>query len=77
MLFGWLFKMSANYPTYLHGLFDAVSSVFAISGPANHNLSPNFSVMSFYALVVCGGIIVGVTHLGVFVSHLYTMVSRR
>jgi hypothetical protein len=77
-VFGWLFKWSASYPTYWHGLFDAVTSIFAISSPASHHLSQNdFQVPSFYAAVVCGAIIIGVAHLGVFVSHLYTMVSRK
>jgi hypothetical protein len=77
-LFGWLFKTSANYPTYWYGLFDSVSSIFAISGPTSHYLSPaSFPIPSWYAVFVCGAIITGVAHLGVFVSHLYSIVSRK
>jgi len=78
LAFGWLFKWAASYPTYWHGLFDAMTSIFAISGPFSHQLSHvGFQVPSFYAAVVCCAIIVGIAHLGVFVSHLYTIVSRK
>jgi hypothetical protein len=78
LIFGWLFKWSGHYPTYWYGLFDAISSIFSVSVPFNHKLSPSDpQIPGFYAVVVCGAIIVGVTHLGVFVSHLYTIVSRK
>jgi hypothetical protein len=78
LIFGWLFKQSGHYPTYWHGLSDAISSIFSISAPFTHHLSPNAPpIPGFYAVLVCGAILVGVTHLGVFVSHLYTIVSRK
>lgn len=76
LLFGYLFMCSASYPTYWHGLYDAASSIFAISAPATHDLSP--SHLRFpYSVVVCLAIVAGVTHLGVFISHLYTLISRK
>lgn len=77
--FGWLFMWSASYPTYWHGLFDAASSIFAVSAPAPHQLSPSdhLQIPSLYAAAVCGAILTGLVHLGVFVSHLYTIVSRK
>jgi len=78
LVFGLLFTWSAAYSTHWYGLFDAVTSIFAISGPSGHKLSPaGLLIPSLYAVVVCGAIITGVVHLGVFVSHLYTIVSRK
>lgn len=75
-LFALLFMITGHYPTYFHGVFDAISSVVAISGPASHEFSsaaPKF----WYSVVVSFAILAGVAHLGVFVSHLYTLISRR
>lgn len=78
LIFGLLFKWSASYSTHWYGLFDAVTSIFAVSSPSSHKLSPtDLQIPSLYAVVVCGAIITGVAHLGVFVSHLYTIVSRK
>lgn len=78
LIFGLLFKWSASYSTSWYGFFDAVTSIFAVSSPSTHQLSPDkLQVPSFYAAVVCGAIITGVAHLGVFVSHLYSIVARK
>ena len=76
LFFGLLFMVTGPYPNYYYGIFDAISSVVGISGPANHlhtQDKPGF----WFSVVVSLAILAGVAHLGVFVSHLYTLISRK
>jgi hypothetical protein len=74
--FAFLFMRAGHYPTYWHGLFDSVSSLVAISGPASHEFSSSAPAFGF-SVIVSLAIVAGVAHLGVFVSHLYTLISRK
>lgn len=74
--FAFLFMRAGHYPTYWHGLFDSISSLVAISGPASHEFSSSAPAFGF-SVVVSLAIVAGVAHLGVFVSHLYTLISRK
>lgn len=76
VVFACLFTAVTHYQSYWHGVFDAVSSVLAISGPATHEHTPN-PPSFMYSVVVSFAIVMGIAHLGVFVSHLYTLVSRK
>lgn len=76
LLFAFLFMLTAPYASFWHGLFDSASSILAISTPASHVGSP--ADLKFpYSVLACLAIVAGVTHLGVFVSHLYTLISRK
>jgi hypothetical protein len=68
--------LSGGYTNYGYGIFDAISSVVAISGPATHQHTPSTPGVLF-SIVVSFAILAGVAHLGVFVSHLYTLISRK
>jgi hypothetical protein len=74
-----LYWLSGGHPHWGYGLEDAVSSFFSIGGPLHHvgsGVNPD-RVPLAYALVTCLAIVLGFLHLGVFVSHLYTLVSRK
>jgi hypothetical protein len=76
LIFAYLFMLTAPYTSFGHGLFDSVSSILSISTPATHGGSP--SDLQFpYSVLACLAIVAGVTHLGVFISHLYTLISRK
>lgn len=72
VLYGW-----ANlHETWYWGPADAVSSFFAINPPIDH-LANTHNAEWKHVLVSCIAIVSGFFHLGVFVSHLYSITSRR
>jgi hypothetical protein len=76
LAFWWV---NAGYSGFLPGLSDGVSSFFAVGPPMTHGNSPQDykDIPWGHILVACVAIISGFIHLGVFVSHLYSMVARK
>jgi hypothetical protein len=78
LLFSWLYWVGAGHHKWEYGLQDSISSFFSIGGPidqaAGVSNQPN---QPYYAWVVSGAILLGFVHLGVFISHLYSIVSRK
>lgn len=73
-----LFWWTGHHPAWVYGLEDAISGFFSTGPPMHHRGSPVDTHMSWkYAFVVCAGIVMGFIHLGVFISHLYSLVSRK
>lgn len=81
LLFSWLYVASARHGGWAPGLQDAITSFFSIGGPlhqaAMQGDQSKESWGRLYAWTVCGAICLGFIHLGVFISHLYTLVSRK
>ena len=59
-----------------HGLSDAVSAFFSGGSPVEHAMKPQSAGWS-YLFVACLAIVSGFLHLGVFISHLYSITSRK
>lgn len=57
------------------GVEDAVTSFFSVGGPTNH--ARNVVAGSFRVSVISLAVVSGFVHLGIFISHLYTLVSRK
>lgn len=71
----WMFHAPDTHG-FLRAAADAVTSFFSIGGPIHHG--PNQDEKSLgYVSVVCLAISSGFIHLGVFVSHLYSMLVRK
>ena len=75
---GWIVLLSALYsvnrPSFYHGLADSITSFFSVGGP----IDPSYA--DFHAggvVVICLAVVSGFVHLGIFISHLYTLVSRK
>lgn len=67
-------KVKYHYDFY-HGFQDAITSFFSIGGPIHQDgIEIN---KSGYTVVTCLAVVSGFFHLGVFISHLYSMISRR
>jgi len=78
LLFSWLYVVSAGHGGWAPGLQDAITSFFSIGGPLHQAANEGGSTKgAFYAWTVCAAICLGFIHLGVFISHLYTVVSRK
>lgn len=61
-----------------HGLSDAVSAFFSAGAPVGHEMTPTSDNAGWrYLFVVCLAIVTGFIHLGVFISHLYSITSKR
>jgi hypothetical protein len=77
---GWILLLAVLYCVSLQGSFgrgleSAVTSFFSVGAPIEHGGASITSV--FHAATVCLAVVAGFLHLGVFISHLYTIVSRR
>jgi hypothetical protein len=71
------YNAAAGYSNMSHGLMDSVTSFFSIGSPV-HPLTFNAPAHpDVYGWVVAVAVVSGFVHLGVFVSHMYTIVSRR
>lgn len=60
-------------------LQDSLTSFFSIGGPIHQGGDDclDLAMPRLYAWTECAAIVLGAFHLGVFVSHLYTLVSRK
>ena len=78
LLFSWLYA-SAGHIGWSPGLQDAITSFFSIGGPIHQQdaMQGEFKIVPLYAWAICGASFLGFIHLGVFISHLYTVVSRK
>lgn len=72
VLYGW----ANSYGSWHAGLADAVSSFFAINPPIGHPGSVKDAQWP-HVVVACLAIVSGFFHLGVFVSHLYSITARK
>jgi len=71
------YNWASRHADYSWGVFDALTSFFSIGGPI-HPSGPGADDHSTFELaVITTAIISGFFHLGVFVSHLYAIVSRK
>jgi hypothetical protein len=80
LLFWWT---GPNYEQWWPGITDAVSGFFSVGAPIpNPDSTSTANGMAnnanwYYAVVGCVAIVSGFVHLGVFISHLYSIISRR
>jgi len=74
----WVFHGGSDYQTVL-AVEDAITSFFSIGGPIHHGPDGRTALTSTmgYAGVICLAVVSGCVHLGVFISHLYSMISRK
>ena len=71
-----LYYLANDYHSVWPSLADAITSFVAVNPPMSHELSQEKS--SWHVVVVaCIAIVSGFVHLGVFISHLYTIASRK
>lgn len=84
ILFGWiiglsiLYWMTAFHANWGYGLSDAITSFFSIGGPIHPNYDLEKESISIgNAAVINLAIVSGFVHLGVFITHLYSIISRR
>jgi len=56
---------------------DALTSFFSIGGPFHEEASNKFPLTTGYVSIVCLAIISGFVHLGILVSHLYSLITRK
>jgi len=61
-------------PTIIHGFADAVSSFVGLQPPHDLNTLLENDWMPWLSMVA---IILGFVHLGIFISHVYSMIARR
>jgi len=82
VVFGILYALSAHQataadagPGVLHGMEDAIAAFFGMQPPPDfEEVEQTGELMVWLTLFV---ILVGFVHLGIFVSHLYSIMSRR
>lgn len=78
LLFSWLYVASSDHGAWTLGLQDAITSFFSVGGPIHQEpMEAGTNKGPFWAWTVCGAISLGFIHLGIFVSHLYTLISRK
>ena len=78
LLFSWLYFASADHQSWAPGLQDAITSFFSIGGPFHQGKMEGLNLRGeLYVWTACAAIFLGFIHLGVFISHLYTIVSRK
>ncbi len=78
LLFTWLYVENAHHGGWAPGLQDAITSFFSIGQPFHQDaLHGNGLGGAPYIWTGCAAILLGFIHLGVFISHLYTVVSRK
>ena len=73
---GVAFEWANHYATPGPALIDAISSFFSIGPPISHPRSASVNGWGHIG-VACIAIVSGFLHLGVFISHLYSIASRR
>lgn len=74
-----LFVSVNHYPNWGPGFADAISSFFSVGAPLSHQFTKpsNSEIPWGHVVVACIAIFSGFVHLGVFVSHLYSISSRK
>jgi hypothetical protein len=78
LLYGLVFPSSAHYlqPNFFHGVSDAIISFFGLQPP--HDLKQLVEENKPHVVwVMLAAIILGFVHLGIFISHLYSIIARR
>jgi hypothetical protein len=70
----WMFHEPSLHG-FLRAAEDAVTSFFSIGGPIHHD--PQLDKSPGYVSVICLAVFSGFIHLGVFISHLYSMLARK
>lgn len=87
VLVGWVFILAFLYSGFHHGgawytkwhfgFEEAVVSFFSAGTPMSGHDTTLHLQESEYVVVVCLAVILGFVHVGVFISHLYSSISRR
>lgn len=78
VLYGLVFPPSDHYlqPDLFHGFSDAVTSFFGLQPP--HDLKQLVEENQPHVVwVMLSAVILGFVHLGIFISHLYSIIARR
>lgn len=70
-----LYVFCAPHSHWYLGLEDAITSFFSIGGPIHQGPATTLSLS--YVSVICLAIVSGFVHLGIFVSHMYSLVVRK
>ena len=71
----WIFHDPSS-DAFIRALEDSITSFFSVGGPIHHG--PEMAGKSFgYVSVICFDVVSGFVHLGIFISHLYSMLARR
>ena len=65
----------AEVPGLIHGFEDAITAFFGMQPP--HDFANIEKASELLVWVTLGVILTGFVHLGIFVSHLYSIMSRR
>ena len=82
VLIGWALLLSFLYlwggkdTQWIPGVQDAISSFFSAGPPVHQGAVPDAN-SPIYAWTVCVAILLGFVHLGVFISHLYSIIARK
>jgi hypothetical protein len=82
-LLSWVFVLSllfwwAGHPNWEYGLSDAVTSFFSVGGPIHPENELTAEITGWRHVAVTSiAILSGFLHLGVFISHLYSITMRR
>jgi hypothetical protein len=87
VLVGWVIFLAIFYSSYHEGAWqtrwhfgfeEAIVSFFSAGTPMMHDEKLMISFQKTeYVVVVCLAVILGFVHIGVFISHLYSSISRR
>ena len=91
MIAGWIVLLTSLYwlsfhtgvdpPNHIPSLIDAaeaaITSFFSIGDPIYNSDELKWSDPGFYYAVISIAVVSGFVHLGIFVSHLYAMLSRK
>lgn len=72
-----LYWLTATHETWGYGLSDAITSFFSIGGPIHPDSGKDAGISVWNALVINIAIVSGFVHLGVFITHLYSIISKR
>ena len=80
-LFAWVIVLSllfwwAGHPSWGYGLSDAMTSFFSVGGPIHREDGGGIAGLR-HVIVTAVAILSGFIHLGVFISHLYSITMRR
>ena len=85
-LLAWVFLLSllfwwSGHPSWGYGLSDAVTSFFSVGGPVHPEGGTAAEAARIarwpHAIVTAIAILSGFIHLGVFISHLYSITMKR
>lgn len=83
ILLGWIILLSilywctAAHDDWGYGLSDAITSFFSGGGPIHPTSPKDNNISAWNAVVINIAIVSGFVHIGVFITHLYSIIARR